>query len=228
MDENTKKLLLALEYVATYDRHPGCFIDDVEKIKDLLRQEVSANKPMEDILFPKDSNLLSEKELLQKLETFEPVKQDFQSDLPSLEMLLFHETAQLPKVPKVEDATIKSKVIFDSPVVKDPMEDVLAKIYINEMKLYFLYAQNRLLEHYLQEAMDLVDKPPAGAAPKVTTGTTSTPLREFGKRYPMAGGFLGDETIASIFKVFLQKMPCALHEQLFLYSIVKKNESNLR
>lgn len=207
MEDLFERYLLALAYIASFDPYPGCDVEDAETIKKLLSDQPSTKKKLEDLLLEKAPEKTYEIELS---------KTDV-SSLPSIDTMLFHESntlegfdfmKEMPESKRKEPPTLST-----IPTIQTPMEEILTKININDLKIKYVRAQNQLLHLYIQKALEKLRSPSEDART-----TLFTKLLDI---YPNLNEPVGD---LDSLEEFLKEAPCSLHEIEFLRSILREHE----
>jgi hypothetical protein len=207
MEDLFERYLLALAYIASFDPYPGCDLEDAETIKKVLSDQPATKKKIEDLLFEKPPEKKYEIELS---------KTDM-STLPSIDTMLFHESNSLQGfdfLKEMPESKRKELPTFSTtPTIQTPMEEILTKININDLKIKYVRAQNQLLHLYIQEALKKLRSPSEEA--------NSTLFTKLLNIYPNLLEPIGDlDTIEG----FLKEAPCSLHEIEFLRSILRDHE----
>jgi len=202
-----ERYLLALAYIASFDPYPGCDLKDAETIKKLLSDQPATKKKIEELLLEKHPEKKYEIELS---------KTDV-STLPSIDTMLFHESNTLEGFDFMKEIHESKKkeppTLSTTPTIQTPMEEILTKININDLKIKYVRAQNELLHLYIQKALEKLGSP--------SEGTKSTLFTKLLDIYPNLNEPVGDlDTI----KDFLNEAPCSLYEIEFLRTILREHE----
>jgi len=207
MEELFKKYMLALSYVASLDMYPGCELEDAETIKKVLADQPSTQKKIESLLLEKQA----EKEY-----DIDSSKKDL-SEFPDIATLLFHESNTLESfdfLKEMPESKQEISAFSTVPNINTPMEEILTKININNLKIKYVRAQNQLLQLYIQTALEKLRPPTEGE----TKASLFTKLLDM---YPNLNEPVG---IIDTIEEFLAEAPCSLHETEFLRSILREYE----
>ncbi len=206
-DDIVKKFMLALAYVGSFDEYPSCEIREPEKLKKVLQGAPPTKKSIDTLLLqentPKEYDVEPEKEMF--------------VELPPLEKLLFHESNEISVSRNLPDIPPSSKplpALNAIPIVQTPLEEILAKIQFNDLKINYVKAQNQILRSYLQSGLQILKSlPPTGEQRSVYDTLKET--------YPNLESPITD---IDAIEEFLNKAPCSLHEIEFLASILREHE----
>ena len=211
MEDNFQRYLLALAYVASLDPHPGCDLDDPETIKQLLQDQPSTKKNLAELLLQKEAETTYE---------IEDSKRNLSENKP-IDTLLFRESNILEKTTAFQEiptSTKGLKALSTTPKIQSPMEEILTKINVNNLKIKYVTAQNELLELYIRKLVQVVR-----ALPR--TETEPSLYAKLLQAYPNLNDTT--ENLGGIFQ-FLSEAPCSLHEIQFLASILREHQNELR
>lgn len=211
MEDAFQRYLLALAYVASLDPHPGCDLDDPETIKQVLQEQPSTQKGLVELLLQKEAEKTYEIE-----DSIRTV-----SEKKSIDTLLFRESnvLEIPNLlAEIQPSSKELNVLSATPKIQSPMEEILTKININNLKIKYVTAQNELLHLYIQKTMEVIRTLPR-------TGTEPSLYAKLLHTHPD----LNDTTentdgIAQ----FLSEAPCSLHQIEFLISILREHQNELR
>ena len=209
-----------MDFIASLltDEYPGCPKLTAEELKKI--EEPPFNKKnLDSLLFGVEEPKIP----LEKLDEVPESKREITSST-TLPHLLLNEEIILEKSTSLnesESSNVQTKFPYTNPAIQHPMEDILANIHINDLKIKFLSSQNRLLEYYITQLQKCLD------SENCTPEQIQRPVfSEFLKMYPLGGSVITGSTDPIL--EFLKEIPCSLHEINFLYDIVKKHESRNR
>ena len=207
-DITFQKAMLALAYVATVDEFPGCDIREPERLKKVLQNPPSTKKSVDSLLLQEPKS-----DIPYEVEPSKEMLAEFQS----LEKLLFHESNDISiptEVPFVPSSVKELSVLNSIPSVQTPLEEILTKIQINDLKIKYVKAQNQILQSYLKNGIQILKALPP-------TGDEKSIYETFKETYPNLESPIVD--IDAIHE-FLSKASCSLHEIEFLTSILREHE----